>query len=69
MTQPLKPLNLLTIKLKDESFHNSIGWSESSSEYSTITGKNFQIYCPDKWKKHFVKLLPPWYHLIISPLM
>ena len=27
MTQSLKPLNLLTINLKDESFHNSIEWS------------------------------------------
>ena len=27
MTQPLKPLKLLTINLKDESFHNSIEWS------------------------------------------
>ena len=27
MTQPLKPLNLLTINLKNESFHNSIKWS------------------------------------------
>ena len=45
MTQPLKPLNLLTINLKDESFHNSIEWSGplSSSEYSTMDGKSFQI--------------------------
>ena len=28
MTQPLKPLNLLIINLKNESFHNSIEWSE-----------------------------------------
>ena len=27
MTQPLKSLNLLTINLKDKSFHNSIEWS------------------------------------------
>ena len=27
MTQPLKPLNVLTINLKDKSFHNSIEWS------------------------------------------
>ena len=27
MTQPLKPLNLSAINLKDESFHNSIEWS------------------------------------------
>ena len=27
VTQPLKPLNLLTINLEDESFHNSIEWS------------------------------------------
>ena len=27
MTQPLKPLNLLTINLEDESFHNSVEWS------------------------------------------
>ena len=27
MTQLLKPLKLLTINLKDESFHNSIEWS------------------------------------------
>ena len=26
MTQPLKPLNLSTINLKDEFFHNSIEW-------------------------------------------
>ena len=28
MTQPLKPLDLLIINLKNESFHNSIEWSE-----------------------------------------
>ena len=27
MTQPLKPLKLLTVNFKDESFHNSIEWS------------------------------------------
>ena len=27
MTQTLKPLNILTINLEDESFHNSIEWS------------------------------------------
>ena len=47
MRQPLKPLNLLTINLKNESFYNSIEWSElrglSSSEFSTIVGQIFQI--------------------------
>ena len=27
MTQPLKPLNFLTINIEDESLHNSIEWS------------------------------------------
>ena len=27
MTQPLKPLNLLAVNLRDEFFHNSIEWS------------------------------------------
>ena len=27
MTQTLRPLNLLTVNLKDESFHNSMEWS------------------------------------------
>ena len=27
MIEPLKPLNFLTINLKDESFHESIEWS------------------------------------------
>ena len=58
MTQPLKPLNLLTINLKDESFHNSIEYTGlrglSSSECSTIVGQIFQI-------KLFIKdlLVPP----------
>ena len=46
MTYPLQPINnnLLTIKLKDESFLNyRIVRALSSSEYSTMVGHIFQI--------------------------
>ena len=41
MTQPLKPLNLLTIKLKDKSFHNSVKWS----------GRYLQVKVLHGWEK------------------
>ena len=44
----MKPLHLLTINLKDESFHNSIEYSElrslSSSEFSTMVGQICHIF-------------------------
>ena len=43
MTQDLKPLNVLTINLKDESFHNSIEWS----------GFYLQVNIPLCLKKNF----------------
>ena len=41
MTQALKPLNLLTIKLKDKSFHNSVKWS----------GRYLQVNILHGWEK------------------
>ena len=45
MTQPLKPLNLLTVNLKDESFHNSIEWSGLYLQVNIppCLGKSFRI--------------------------
>ena len=66
---PLKPLNLLTINLKDESFHNSIEWS--GLYFKWIFHHVWEHFLDLKrsayWKMQFVKLFSPRYDLIISP--
>ena len=71
MTQPLKPLNLLIINLKDESFHNSIEWSELYLQVNIPqwSGKIFRFTVFRLLKNVFCETPPPWYVLVISPLM
>ena len=61
--------NLLTIKLKDESIHDSIEWSGLYPQVNISPWLwNFSdLQCPDYWNKHFVKLLLSWYDPDISP--
>ena len=64
MVQRLKLFSLLAINLKDKSFRmdglylqvNIPPWLEKFSD----------LQCSNYWKKHFVKLLLPWYVLAIS---
>ena len=64
----LKPLKLLTINLKDESFHNSIEWPKLYLQVNIPPRweKFPDLQCSDYWKMHFVKLLLPWYDMIIG---
>ena len=61
MTQPLKPLNLLAINLKDESFLNTIEWSRFYIQVNILHcwEKVSDLKCSDYWKVHFVKHPPP----------
>ena len=61
--------SLLTIKLKDESIHDSIEWSGLYLQVniSPWLWNVSDLQCPDYWNKHFVKLLFSWYDLDISP--
>ena len=45
-----------------------MGKALSSIEYSTMVWKKFSyLQCSNNWEMHFVKLLPLWYDLIVSP--
>ena len=45
-----------------------MGKALSSIEYSTMVWKKFPyLQCSNNWEMHFVKLLPLWYDLIVSP--
>ena len=57
----LKPLNILTINLKNESFHNPEEWSGVYLEANIQPwlGKIFRFIVFRLLEIHFVKLLPP----------
>ena len=56
-----------------KSFDNSIEWSGFyltqifDLGWKKVSNLKFQVFkFSNHWKMHFVKLLLPWYHLIIS---
>ena len=61
MTQPLKPLNLLSINLKNKSFHNSLEWPGLYLQVniSTWLGKIFKFTVFRLLENAFCKIPSP----------
>ena len=61
--------NLLTINLKDKSYHNSIDWSQLYFQVYISPEKSSDLQWSDLWKYIFEIFPTPWHDPIISPLM
>ena len=58
--------NLLTINLKDKSFHYFIEWTTFKLGFNHGCEKFSNLQCSDYWKIYFLELPPTWNDLIFS---